>query len=184
MTIDALIEQEIILAVQELYGATVDSKSVQISDTKKEIAGDKTVVIFPLARISKKSPEDTANELGAYLVSHIDAIESYSVIKGFLNLTISVKYWLSVLQTALQQGLEYGKKPVNSDSSFFVPSVTVANDWVSPREKIAEPWRRGNTPTCAESGRISCWARPSMRLHNIFHPWISPLNREIYRQHK
>ena len=121
MTIDALIEQEIISAVQELYGATVDSKSVQISDTKKEIAGDKTVVIFPLVRISKKSPEDTANELGAYLVSHIDAIDSYSVIKGFLNLTISMKYWLSVLQNALQQGLEYGKKPVNADS----PTVMV-----------------------------------------------------------
>ena len=96
MTIDAIIEQEIISAVQELYGATVDSKSVQISDTKKEIAGDKTVVIFPLVRISKKSPEDTANELGKYLVSHIDAIDSYSVIKGFLNLTISMKYWLSI----------------------------------------------------------------------------------------
>ena len=121
MTIDALIEQEIISAVQELYGATVDSKSVQISDTKKEISGDKTVVIFPLVRISKKSPEDTANELGAYLVSHIDAIDSYSVIKGFLNLTISMKYWLSVLQNALQQGLEYGKKPVTADS----PTVMV-----------------------------------------------------------
>ncbi|MBR4498347.1 MAG: arginine--tRNA ligase [Bacteroidales bacterium] len=121
MTIDALIEQEIISAVQELYGVTVDSKSVQISDTKKEIAGDKTVVIFPLVRISKKSPEDTANELGAYLVSHIDAIDSYSVIKGFLNLTISMKYWLSVLQNALQQGLEYGKKPVTADS----PTVMV-----------------------------------------------------------
>ncbi len=121
MTIDAIIEQEIISAVQELYGATVDSKSVQISDTKKEIAGDKTVVIFPLVRISKKSPEDTANELGAYLVSHIDAIDSYSVIKGFLNLTISMKYWLSVLQNALQQGLEYGKKPVTADS----PTVMV-----------------------------------------------------------
>ena len=121
MTIDALIEQEIISAVQELYGATVDSKSVQISDTKKEIAGDKTVVIFPLVRISKKSPEDTANELGAYLVSHIDAIDSYSVIKGFLNLTISMNYWLSVLKNALQQGLEYGKKPVNADS----PTVMV-----------------------------------------------------------
>ncbi|MBP5370581.1 MAG: arginine--tRNA ligase [Bacteroidales bacterium] len=121
MTIDALIEQEIISAVQELYGATVDSKSVQISDTKKEIAGDKTVVIFPLVRISKKSPEETANELGKYLVSHIDVIDSYSVIKGFLNLTISMKYWLSVLQNALQQGLEYGKKPVTADS----PTVMV-----------------------------------------------------------
>ena len=121
MTIDALIEQEIITAVQELYGATVDSKSVQISDTKKDIAGDKTVVIFPLLRFSKKTPEATAEEIGAYLVSHIDTIDSYSVIKGFLNLTISMKYWLSVLQTALQQGLDYGKKTVNADS----PTVMV-----------------------------------------------------------
>lgn len=121
MTIDALIEQEIITAVQSLYGATVDSKSVQVSDTKKEISGDKTVVIFPLLRISKKSPEVTAEEIGKYLVEHIEAIDSYTVIKGFLNLTVSMKYWLSVLQNALQEGSEYGKKTVSDDS----PTVMV-----------------------------------------------------------
>lgn len=121
MTIDNLIEQELIRAVSELYGATIESKNIQLQETKKEIAGDKTVVIFPLVRFSKKSPEETANEIGKYLVDNIEAIESYSVIKGFLNLTISMKYWLSLLQDALKQGENYGKKPITTDS----PTVMV-----------------------------------------------------------
>lgn len=121
MTIDNLIEQELIRAVSELYGATIESKNIQLQETKKEIAGDKTVVIFPLVRFSKKSPEETANEIGKYLVDNIEAIESYSVIKGFLNLTISVKYWLSLLQDALKQGENYGEKPITADS----PTVMV-----------------------------------------------------------
>jgi arginyl-tRNA synthetase len=121
MTIDNLIEQELIRAVSELYGATIESKNIQLQETKKEIAGDKTVVIFPLVRFSKKSPEETANEIGKYLVDNIEAIESYSVIKGFLNLTVSVKYWLSLLQDALKQGENYGKKPITTDS----PTVMV-----------------------------------------------------------
>lgn len=121
MTIDNLIEQELIRAVSELYGATIESKNIQLQETKKEIAGDKTVVIFPLVRFSKKSPEETANEIGKYLVDNIEAIESYSVIKGFLNLTVSVKYWLSLLQDALKQGENYGKKTITADS----PTVMV-----------------------------------------------------------
>ena len=121
MTIDNLIEQELIRAVSELYGATIESKNIQLQETKKEIAGDKTVVIFPLVRFSKKSPEETANEIGKYLVDNIEAIESYSVIKGFLNLTISVRYWLSLLQDALKQGENFGKKPITTDS----PTVMV-----------------------------------------------------------
>ncbi|MCQ2960589.1 MAG: arginine--tRNA ligase [Bacteroidales bacterium] len=127
MTIDKLIEQEIINAVQELYGAAIDSKNVQIQETKKEIAGDKTVVIFPLLRFSKKTPEATAEDLGQYVVSHIDAIDSYSVVKGFLNLTISIKYWLDLLQDALKQGSEYGKKPVTKDSPVVMVEFSSPN---------------------------------------------------------
>ncbi|MCQ2606639.1 MAG: arginine--tRNA ligase [Bacteroidales bacterium] len=127
MTIDNRIEQALIQAVSELYGVTVDSKSIQIQETKKEIAGDKTVVIFPLLRVSKKSPEATAEELGQYLVSHVDAIESYSVIKGFLNLTISVQYWLSLLETALQQGDQYGKKPIDENSPVVMVEFSSPN---------------------------------------------------------
>ena len=127
MTIDNLIEQELIRAVSELYGATIESKNIQLQETKKEIAGDKTVVIFPLVRFSKKSPEETANEIGKYLVDNIEAIESYSVIKGFLNLTISVKYWLSLLQDALKQGENYGKKPVTADSPIVMVEFSSPN---------------------------------------------------------
>ncbi len=121
MTLENLIEQEIINAVRDLYGETIDAKNVQIQDTKKEIAGDKTVVIFPLLRFSKKNPEATAADLGEYVVSHIDAIDSYSVVKGFLNLNISIKYWLNFLQDALNQGANYGRKPITADS----PTVMV-----------------------------------------------------------
>ena len=121
MTLENLIEQEIINAVRDLYGETIDAKNVQIQDTKKEIPGDKTVVIFPLLRFSKKNPEATAADLGEYVVSHIDAIDSYSVVKGFLNLNISIKYWLNFLQDALNQGANYGRKPITADS----PTVMV-----------------------------------------------------------
>jgi arginyl-tRNA synthetase len=121
MTIEAIIEQEVVRAVAELYGATIETKMVQVQETKREIAGDKTVVIFPLLRFSKKTPEATAEDLGGYLVSHVDALESYSVVKGFLNLTISQHYWMSLLQDALMQGENYGKKPVDANS----PTVMV-----------------------------------------------------------
>ncbi len=121
MTIEAIIGQEVVRAVTELYAATIDTKLVQVQDTKREIGGDKTVVIFPLLRFSKKTPEATAEELGQYLVSHVDALESYSVVKGFLNLNISQQYWLSLLQEALSQGKDYGKKPIDANS----PTVMV-----------------------------------------------------------
>ena len=121
MTIEAIIEQEVVRAVAELYGATIETKMVQVQETKREIVGDKTVVIFPLLRFSKKTPEATAEDLGGYLVSHVDALESYSVVKGFLNLTISQHYWMSLLQDALMQGENFGKKPVDANS----PTVMV-----------------------------------------------------------
>ncbi len=121
MTIEAIIEQEVVRAVTELYGATIDSKMVQVQETKREIAGDKTVVIFPFLKFSKKTPEATAEELGQYLISHVDALDSYSVVKGFLNLTISQQYWFSLLQDALMQGENYGKKAVDANS----PTVMV-----------------------------------------------------------
>lgn len=121
MTIDNCIEEALIKAMSELYSASVDSKCIQVQDTKKDIAGDKTVVIFPLLRFSKKTPEATAEELGQYLVNHVDAIDSYTVIKGFLNLNIATSYWISLLQNALAQGDMYGKKPIDTNS----PTVMV-----------------------------------------------------------
>jgi len=80
-------------AVQSLYGQEVSSNLAQIQKTRPEIEGDYTIVVFPLLRISKKGPEPTANEIGSYIVDNLPEVTKYSIIKGFLNLTISNDYW-------------------------------------------------------------------------------------------
>ena len=119
------IEQILITATQqavaELYNAHIDAQSIQIQETRKEFNGDKTIVVFPFLKLSKKSPEQTAGELGEYLQKNVSEIASYNCIKGFLNISISGEYWISVLQQAAQAGANYGKKPVTEHS----PTVMV-----------------------------------------------------------
>ncbi|MCK7531394.1 MAG: hypothetical protein MZV63_10340 [Marinilabiliales bacterium] len=92
------IEQEIVsqtvIGVEKLYHQRIGTETIQVEKTNPEFEGDYTLVVFPLLRYSKKSPQITAEELGAYLISNFDAIESYSVVKGFLNLTIRNKFWI------------------------------------------------------------------------------------------
>lgn len=84
-------------AVAELYGAEIRPEDIGIERTRKEFRGDFTVVVFPLTKISRKSPEVTATEIGAWLREHIHEAESFEVIKGFLNLTLAENYWISFL---------------------------------------------------------------------------------------
>ncbi|MEI6684233.1 MAG: arginine--tRNA ligase [Bacteroidota bacterium] len=90
--------EEIILAkcceaVQHLYGQEVSPGSIGMEKTKKEITGDFTIVVFSLLKISRKSPEDTAMEIGDYLKNNIPEIAEFNVIKGFLNLVLSDRFW-------------------------------------------------------------------------------------------
>jgi len=80
-------------AIQALYGESVPKKLIQVQKTRAEFEGDLTLVVFPFLRTSKKGPEQTANELGEYLVSHVSEVSSFNVIKGFLILVISESYW-------------------------------------------------------------------------------------------
>ncbi|MCI0522679.1 MAG: arginine--tRNA ligase [Bacteroidales bacterium] len=80
-------------AVRVLYGAELEEGLLQIQKTRKEFAGDLTIVVFPLTRISRKSPELTAMEIGEFLTANIDAVSVYNVIKGFLNVTVSPEEW-------------------------------------------------------------------------------------------
>ncbi|MGQ7869297.1 arginine--tRNA ligase [Sunxiuqinia sp. sy24] len=100
MHIDQIIKGKIVDAVDTLYGQKIEADSVQIQNTRKDVEGDMTVVVFPFLRFSKKSPEQTAEQLGEYLKGQVDLIDDFSVIKGFLNLLISKSYWLSVLEDA------------------------------------------------------------------------------------
>lgn len=94
MTPYTFISQQVGKAIEALYGVTPDAKLVQPQATRKEFEGDLTIVTFALLKISRKSPEATANEIGGYLTANCPEISSFNVIKGFLNLKLSDGFWL------------------------------------------------------------------------------------------
>jgi arginyl-tRNA synthetase len=92
--IEKIIIKNIVTAIHILYRQQINENLFQVQKTKKEFKGDLTLVVFPLLRFSKKSPEQTAEEIGDYLQSNLSEIDNFNVIRGFLNLTISENYWL------------------------------------------------------------------------------------------
>ncbi len=98
MGIEQQIREAVARAINELYGAEFDANNVPLELTRKDQNGDFTVVVFPLLRISRKKPEDTANDIGEFLKNELSSISSFEVIKGFLNLSLSHSYWLNILE--------------------------------------------------------------------------------------
>jgi arginyl-tRNA synthetase len=90
-----------VAAVKHLYNQDMPEEQVNLQDTRTEFDGQITVVVFPVVRFSKKSPEATATDLGEYLVEHVEEVTAFNVIKGFLNLSIAEYYWLNLLNTDL-----------------------------------------------------------------------------------
>ena len=112
MTPELFVTQYVIKAINSLYGVNVEEKLVQPQATRKEFEGDLTIVTFPLLRISKKSPEQTAEEIGCYLKENCPQIESYNVIKGFLNIKLSQQFWIEIFKTIYQSD-NFGQFPYN-----------------------------------------------------------------------
>jgi len=81
-------------AILELYKEEIAESVINIQGTRKEFEGQATIVVFPITKISKKSPEQTATEIGEYLVAHVEDITKFNVVKGFLNLSIAESYFL------------------------------------------------------------------------------------------
>lgn len=110
------IQQHIITAtinaVKELYNQDLPEAQVNLQDTRSEFEGEITIVVFPVVRFSKKSPEATANDLGEYLKEHIEEITAFNVVKGFLNLSIVSSYWIDLFQTDLLKE-SFGTIPSN-----------------------------------------------------------------------
>jgi arginyl-tRNA synthetase len=96
-----IIEQQIIgavtKAIKELFGADVTPEQIQLQKTKKEFKGHLTLVVFPFLKISRKSPEQTAQAIGEYLLANEKSVSEFNVIKGFLNLTIDCSAWIELL---------------------------------------------------------------------------------------
>ena len=101
MNIEQHIVTATIAAVKQLYDQDIPENQINLQDTRSEFEGQITIVVFPVVRFSKKSPETTANELGEYLVANVQDVTAFNVIKGFLNLTIADSYWLNLFNKEL-----------------------------------------------------------------------------------
>ncbi|MBQ5573404.1 MAG: arginine--tRNA ligase [Bacteroidaceae bacterium] len=126
MKIEDIMVSMVVQAVKALYNQDVDPASVQLQKTKKEFQGHFTVVVFPFVKISRKSPEMTASELGVWLQKNMPAVSSYNVIKGFLNIVISIPVWLKVL-TDINSDDKYGYTQVTDESPLVMIEYSSPN---------------------------------------------------------
>jgi arginyl-tRNA synthetase len=97
-------------AVKALYGADVEASAMQVAVTRKEFEGDFTLVVFPLLRTSRKSPDATGVEIGDWLVANCPEVAAYNSVKGFLNLSLSNLYWREAL-AAIVEDKDFGQLP-------------------------------------------------------------------------
>ena len=98
------------LALKELYGAEVEERLIQTQATRKEFEGDITLVTFPLLKTSHKGPEQTAEEIGRWLKERCPEVESFNVVKGFLNIKFSLSYWSNIFRS-ISAAEDFGTLP-------------------------------------------------------------------------
>lgn len=113
-------------AVSTLYGQDVPEKMVQLQKTKKEFEGSFTLVVFPFLKISKKKPEDTAQEIGEWLKQNCKAVADYNVVKGFLNLVIAPAAWIGMLND-INKDEKYGETAATEDSPLVMIEYSSPN---------------------------------------------------------
>jgi len=99
--IEKILAEKAAEAIDQLFGHHLDPSSVTVQKTRPEFEGDLTIVIFPLTRFSGKSPEETGNAIGSWLQLHISLVNTFNVVKGFLNIVISDDYWVDFFSTNL-----------------------------------------------------------------------------------
>ncbi len=126
MEINALIIKAVGTFFREAYKSGIGENDLQVHKTRKEFEGDLTLVVFPLLKITKTSPEQTGEEIGAYLVKKCPEIESYNVVKGFLNLIVHAAYWR---QQILDMGNDkyLGLKPAKADAPLYMIEYSSPN---------------------------------------------------------
>ena len=126
MNIETLISQAAGQAVKALYGMEASEKMLQLQKTRSEFEGNLTLVVFPFVKAAKKSPEQTAQEIGQYLVDNCSAVEKFNVVKGFLNLSIGEGAWLELLQ-AMDKDDHFGMKQATEESPLVMIEYSSPN---------------------------------------------------------
>ena len=126
MNIESEIIATVVKAVKECYGQDVPTTMVQLQKTKAEFEGNLTLVVFPFLKVSKLKPEDTAQQLGEYLAQHCKVVQSFNVVKGFLNLTIAPAAWISLLNR-IDSNPIFGEKTANEQSPLVMIEYSSPN---------------------------------------------------------
>ncbi len=126
MNIENRLVTSVIDGLNILYGQDVPAAQVQLQKTKKEFEGHLTLVVFPFLKLSRKGPEQTAQEIGEHLLANEPAVAGFNVIKGFLNLTISSASWIGLLN-AIHADKQYGIVPVGEDSPLVMIEYSSPN---------------------------------------------------------
>ncbi|MBQ4387363.1 MAG: arginine--tRNA ligase [Prevotella sp.] len=125
-----MIEQQIMsaaqAAVKALYGQDVPEKMVQLQKTRSEFEGNLTLVVFPFVKMARKSPEQTGQEIGQYLVDNCEAVSKFNVVKGFLNLSIADTAWLQLLAD-IDKDDHYGEKRADEKSPLVMIEYSSPN---------------------------------------------------------
>ena len=126
MNIESEIIATVVQAVKECFGQDVPTTMVQLQKTKAEFEGNLTLVVFPFLKLSRLKPEDTAQQLGDYLAKHCKVVQSFNVVKGFLNLTIAPSAWISLLNR-IDSEPRFGEKAVNEQSPLVMIEYSSPN---------------------------------------------------------
>lgn len=126
MDIELLLQEDIKKAVEALFGVPAAPGQIQLQKTRKDYDGDITLVVFPLLRISKKPPEETARVLGTWLNENSEMVAGFTVFKGFLNLTVASPYWVDVLISGCDNP-GFGFDPVTRNSNLVMVEYSSPN---------------------------------------------------------
>ena len=127
ISIESKLTAAVQAGVKALYGQDVPEKMVQLQETRAEFEGNLTLVVFPFLKISRKKPEDTAQELGHYLVENVpDVVSRFSVVKGFVNLVIAPALWIQMLED-INNTEKFGFKPVTDESPLVMIEYSSPN---------------------------------------------------------
>ncbi len=126
MSIDNIIAQAVAKAVSQLYGIDTPADKITPQATRKEFEGNLTVVVFPWVKAARKSPEAVGQEIGAWLEANEPAVEKFNVVKGFLNLTISPRFWNSVL-SHIASTPDYGTTKAGEGSPLYMVEYSSPN---------------------------------------------------------
>ena len=127
MSIQEKIVSAALSGVKELYGAELPEKMIQLQETRAEFEGELTLVVFPLLKTSKKSPEATAQDMGEYLTRQCpELISKFNVVKGFLNLSIATEQWINLLEE-IEHSPKFGFLPVTDESPLVMIEYSSPN---------------------------------------------------------